>query len=34
MYPEEYVWRERSSNDVPTGFINILSHIAGIYMER
>ncbi len=34
MYPEEYLWRERHSTNEPTAFINILSHIAGIYMER
>ncbi len=34
MYPEECLWPERNGKDEPTAFINLLSHIAGVYMER
>ncbi len=34
MYPEEYPWRDRNSREEATVFIDILSHIAGIYLER
>ncbi len=34
MYPEEYLWRERYSRDEPAAFNYVLSHNAGIYMER
>ncbi len=32
--PPPYLGRERNIRDEPTAFINILSNIVGIYMER
>ncbi len=33
-YLEEHLWRERMWRDEPTAFINVITHIAGIYFER